>query len=136
MIKRKGDKFFVAVFTPKHEWKLLGSIMTVRVPDEIRVFCTHFKQPDKHFYIKGQGYPINSELLTMLHNARINFIIIPEDGKRGFKTYIARTKDYLNGSEISEPLTERQRYVPLKECSEINVDRLRLKFNLYGGKKC
>lgn len=133
MIKRKGRKFFVAVFNPRHEWKLLGVSATMHVPQEIKVFCTHFKKPDKHFYIKGQGYPINIELLILLHNARINHIMIPENGKRGFKTYLAKTQDYLNGFEISEPLTERQKCIPLNECTEVTVNKSRLKLMLYGG---
>ena len=133
MIKRKGKKFYVCVFNPKTAWKLLGSIIKVNAPDEITAFCTHFKQPDKHFYIKGKGYPINVELLMLLHNARIKYIMIPEDGKRDFKAYMAETNAYLNGFDIAEPLTERQKYIPLSECTEIPVNKEQLKNVIYGG---
>ena len=131
MIKRKGSKFFVEVFTPKHDWKLLGIIITISIPDEVDAFVTHFKQPDKHFYIKGLGYPINEELLQMLKNARIEYIIIPEDGKTKFTAYLAETQDYLKGDLIQEPRTERQKTIPLKDLSTIDIDRERLKNYMY-----
>lgn len=79
-----------------------------------KVFVTHIKKPDEHFYIKGQGYAINDELLLVLKRAEIKYILIPEDGKTGFRVYIARVSDYLNGEYIKD--TEPQRVIPLKEC--------------------
>ena len=130
MIKRDGRRFFVKIYNPKPCWKLLGVVITIN-SDGSKAFCTHIKIPDKHFYIKGQGYPINKELLLMLYKAKIDYIVIPEDGKRGFKTYIVETKKYLDGEEISEPLTERQRYIPLIFCDIINIDVWKLKKTLY-----
>jgi len=98
----------------------------------VGAFVTHFKKPDKHFYIKGLGYPINEELLKMLKNALIDYIIIPEDGVRDFKAYLAETKDYLNGMRIHEPLTEAQRCLPKNETIEIPMDRQKLERVLYG----
>jgi hypothetical protein len=135
MIKRKGKRFYLEVYNPANTWKLLGVTAVVHIPDAVNVFCTHFKRPDKHFYIKGRGYPINEELLKMLKNAGINFIIIPEDGKRGFKAYIVETCDYLAGMPVEEPLTERQRCIPLSQLVEIPVDRKQLEFFIYGDKK-
>ena len=132
MIKRKGSKFYIEVFNPKHEWKLLGVIITISIPDDVDAFVTHFKHPDKHFYIKGLGYPINEELLQMLKNARIEYIILPEDGKTGFIAYLAETKEYLNGDLIQEPRTERQKTIPLKTLSTIKMDKERLKKYMYG----
>ena len=132
MIKRTGNKFILEVFNPKHEWKLLGKLMTICVPDECEAFLTHFKMPEKHFYIKGLGYPINEELLQMLKNAGIEYIVIPESGKTGFSAYLAETEDYLHGDLIQEPLTEKQRSVPLKSLSKISIDEKRLKNFLYG----
>jgi hypothetical protein len=62
----------------------------------------------------------------MLRNARIEFIIIPEDGKGGFKAYLAETQQYWQGERIQEPHTEPQRVIPLEELSEIAIDRERL----------
>ena len=132
MIKRKGSKFYIEVFTPKHEWKLLGVVITISIPDDVDAFVTHVKRPDKHFYIKGLGYPINEELLQMLKNARIEYIIIPEDGKTGFLAYLAETHDYLKGDLIQEPRTERQRSVPLNTLTTIDIDKNRLKNYIYG----
>ena len=131
MIKRNGYKYHVEIFNPKHMWKYLGRIIILQ--DNTKVFCTHMKKPNKHFYIKGKGYPINVELLMLLHNARIKYIMIPEDGKRDFKAYMAETNAYLNGFDIAEPLTERQKYIPLSECTEIPVNKEQLKNVIYGG---
>jgi hypothetical protein len=120
LIKRIKNHFYLEVFNPTHDWKLLGAIATVFIPDEVDVFCIHFKRPDVHFYIKGLGYPINAELLHMLSLGDIEYIIIPEDGKRGFKTYLVETKAYLNGNIIKEPLTEEQRCIPLKQCTVVD----------------
>ncbi|MBE3094256.1 MAG: hypothetical protein IMZ52_04435 [Actinobacteria bacterium] len=132
MIRRKGSKFYLEVFNPQHDWKLLGIIITINIPDEQSAFVTHIKKPEIHYFIKGQGYPINEELLKMLKNARIEYIIIPESGKTGFKAYIAETENYLKGELVSEPMTEKQRSVPLKELSTIDIDEERLKNYMYG----
>jgi hypothetical protein len=102
------------------------------IPDEQEAFATHVKLPEKHFYIKKLGYPINEELLKMLKNANIDYIIIPENGKTGFRSYIAFTDDYLNGELIKEPLTEQQRVIPLRNLDTIEIDKERLKNVLYG----
>jgi len=114
-IKHKNKKFYVEIFTPEHNWKYLGKVS--RFKDE-NVFVTHIKNPEKHFYIKEQGYPINKELLDALHNARIRYILIPERGKTGFRAYISKTDEYRHGTEISEPLTERQKVIPLRKLHE------------------
>ena len=56
MIRRKGDKFLLEVFTPKHTWKMLGIVITIHIPDAVDAFLVHFKKPDYHFYIKGLGF--------------------------------------------------------------------------------
>lgn len=132
MIKRKGNKFYVEVFTPKHEWKLLGIVITISIPDDVDAFVTHVKVPNKHFYRKGLGYPINEELLQMLKNGRIEYIIIPEDGVREKRAFLAETKDYLHGDLIQEPKTERQRVIPSGNLDTIDIDFDRLKRYLYG----
>lgn len=132
MIKRKGNKFYVEIFTPKHTWKLLGIVISISIPDDVDSFVTHFKRPDKHFYIKGLGYPINEELLQMLKNARIEYIIIPEDGVREKRAFLAETRDYLHGDLIQEPKTERQRVIPLKSLDTIDIDFDGLKRHMYG----
>ena len=131
MIKIKGRSFYLEVFNPKPGWKLLGKLIIINYNGEKKCFATHFKRPDLHFFIKGLGYPINEELLTMLRNAGIEYILIPEQGKRGFKAYIGAIKDYLDGELINEPLTEKQRSIPLKNLDEINVDRDKLQKYIY-----
>lgn len=132
MIKRKGNRFYLEVFIPKNDWKLLGIVIKINIPDECDAFVVHFKKPEVHYYIKGQGYSINEELLKMLKNAHIDYIIIPEDGKTGFHAFIAETDDYLRGELVQEPKTETQRSIPLKELSTIDIDREKLKNCMYG----
>lgn len=132
MIKRKGSRFYLEVFNPQHDWKFLGMVITINIPDECEAFVVHFKKPEVHYYIKGRGYSINEELLKMLKNARIDYIIIPEDGKTGFTAFIADTDKYIHGELRHEPLTEPQRSVPLNELSTVDIDRERLKNCMYG----
>ncbi len=132
MIKRKGSRFYLEVYNPQHDWKLLGIVIVIMVPDEKECFVTHVKQPDKHFFIKALGYPINEELLKMLKNANIEYIVIPENGKTGFRAYIAFVEDYLNGESVSEPMTEHQKMIPLRNLDTIEIDREKLKRYLYG----
>ena len=132
MIKRKGGRFYLEVFTPKHDWKLLGIVITISIPDEVDAFVTHVKVPKKHFFIKKLGYSINEELLQMLKNAHIEYILIPEDGVREKRVFLAEAKDYLHGELIQEPKTERQRVIPLKNLDTIDIDFDRLKRLVYG----
>lgn len=132
MIRRKGNKFLLEVFTPEHAWKMLGIVITIHIPDAVDAFLVHFKKPDVHFYIKGQGYPINYELLKMLRNALIDYILIPEDGKTGFRVYIAGASDYLHGESVHEPRTEEQRCIKLRELDTLPLDKEKLRRMLYG----
>lgn len=129
MIKRKGRKYYVEIFNPEHIWKYIGQIITIQ--DGANVFCTHLKKPHKHFYIKGLGYPINNELLIELYSIKIDRILIPEDGQRGFKCYLANTKKYLKGTQISEPFTEQQMVIPLSDLEEIEIPKEKLKGAIY-----
>ena len=132
MIKRTGNRFYLEVFNPIHEWKLLGKLMTICIPDDCEALCVHIKNPERHFYIKGRGYPINAELLKMLKNAKIEYIVIPESGKTGFSAYLAEVEEYFAGDLIHEPLTEEQRCVPLNSLTKISIDEQQLKNFLYG----
>lgn len=128
-IRRKGDKFYVECFSPVHEWKFAGRLMN---NGSKIIFITHFKNPEKHFYIKGLGYPVNEELLCMLRNADVKDIIIPEDGKRGFTSYLGSINGYLHGEFISEPKTEPQRSIPLKDLEIVDIKEDVLRRFLYG----
>lgn len=129
MIRHKGNKFYVEVFNPQHEWKYQGRVINLKEGQQ--AFLTHLKIPSKHFYIKRQGYPINKELLETLKNAKINYIIIPERGKTGFRCYLSPTTEYLHGETISEPLTEMQRVIPLRELKEVDIPEEKIKGILY-----
>lgn len=118
-VTRRNKKFYLEVFTPRHEWKYIGVVHSFNNFD---AFITHFKQPDKHFYNKGLGYPMNEELLNMLKCAGINRIILPEKGKREFKAYMGLVSEYLAGDLISEPKTEKQRSVALESLTQVALD--------------
>ena len=68
----------------------------------------------------------------MLRTAQVEYILIPEQGKRGFKAYIGVIEDYLEGNLIQEPLTEKQRSVPLNNLDEIDIDQGKLQNYMYG----
>lgn len=125
-IKRRGKSFYLEVFNPKPGWKFLGKIITINYYGEKKCFATHVKIPEIHFFIKNLGYPLNNELLKMLKTAGIEYILIPERGKRGFKAYIGVIEDYLDGELIHEPLTEEQKSISLKNLDEINIDEKKL----------
>ena len=127
-IKKEGNKFYFETFYPKHEYKYMGKLVSF---NDTKVFIIHIKKPEIHFYIKGQGYPINEELLKMLHNAGIEYIVIPEQGKTGFKTYLANIGDYLKGDLIHEPHTEAQRVIILRTLKEIDIPKDKLEKMLY-----
>ena len=134
-IKRRGKSFFLEIFNPEPGWRFLGKTIVISYPgigEGTECFVTHFKRPEFHFYIKNLGYPINEEVLKMLRTAGIKYILIPEQGKRGFKAYIGAIKDYLTGELIDEPLTEKQRCVPLKTLDEIGVEQDKLQKYIYG----
>jgi hypothetical protein len=123
------------VFNPKPSWKFLGRIITINhlgMYGEEKCFCSHIKIPERHFYIKNLSYPVNEELLKMLNTAGIKYILIPEQGKHGFKAYVGAVKDYLKGGLIDEPLTEKQRSIPLENLDEIKVERNKLQKYIYG----
>ena len=67
----------------------------------------------------------------MLKNAQIDYIIIPEDGVREKRAFLAETKDYLHGELIQEPRTERQRVIPSKGLDTIDIDFEGLKRLMY-----
>jgi len=115
-IERFGRRFYLygdrSIF--------LGSVATI---NGVRCFITHIKKPSKHFYTKGQGYPINYELLKVLERAGVGCIIIPEDGKTGFRCYLAKVEDYLDGVLVKEPFIEPQKVIPLKQLKMIDLDK-------------
>ena len=89
-----------------------------------KVFITHIKIPSRHFYIKGRGYPINEELLKVLKRAGIRYIFIPEETKReGFRVWIGKVEDYLNGERIVEPKAEPQMSIPLDWLTLTNLTK-------------
>ena len=112
----KGKSFYL-------DNRLLGVKTFARVDGRLeRVFVTHVKKPERHFYVKAHGYPVNEELLHLLKNIDIDYILIPEDGRSGFRVYLACVSDYLSGVAVDN-YGEKQRCIPLKNLRCVNVDR-------------
>ena len=110
-ITRRGKYFYLQTYYPKPKEKCLGCLITINGHP---LFMTTIKDPAKHFMIKIRGYAINTELLRMLRMARIKYLLIPEDGKTGFRVYHVTLDTYLyHGETIKEPHTEEQTGVPL-----------------------
>jgi len=99
--------------------KFLGKLARTK---EEEIFITHVKDPARHFYIKGQGYAINYDLLIILLNRGVKNILIPEDGKTGFRVYLATVDAYMKGEGLYED-EDAQRVVPLKELPPVDVPR-------------
>lgn len=99
--------------------KFLGKLAVTR---DGEVFITHVKDPERHFLVKIQGYSMNYELLIALHNRGVEKILIPEEGKTGFRVYLATVDDYIKGEGVYED-EDAQRCVPLKELPTIDISR-------------
>jgi len=123
-ITKEGNKFYFELFYPEHRKVFMGNVVKFI---DTKVFVVHIKKPDVHFYIKGQGYPINEELLNMLFNADIQYILIPERGKTGFKAWLGTTKEYIKGDLIHEPHTEPQRVIPLRWLKTLDIGEDKIK---------
>lgn len=108
-IYKKDNRFYL------DNYKYLGKV-------EKGIFVIHTKKPDIHFYIKGRGYPINEELLKVLRRGGVKDILIPEEGKTGFRIYLGNVEEYLNGERIEEPHTEPQRVIPLERLEKIKEE--------------
>ena len=61
-------------------------------------------------------------MLCRLHSVGVQYVVVPENGKRGFNVYIAPISDYIRGVVVSEPQTEEQRVIPLKDMNVVNHD--------------
>lgn len=94
------------------EGRMVGSIYN-------GTFITN-RNPKKHYYILGRGYPIADEILKFLDEHDINTIIIKERG-RLLRYYRASVKQYLKGKLLQHAPFELQRVVPLNELEEIKV---------------
>jgi len=120
MIRKQNKKYYLKY---KENWKFMGKTLEI---NESKAFCTHIKQPDKHFFVKYRGYPINEELLQFLLDNNISLLIIPEDGKTGFKAYLATVISYINGESIKWD-EDVQRVIPLKDLEQITINEHHLR---------
>jgi hypothetical protein len=103
--------------------KFLGKIAKNKDGDEF--FMTHIKDPERHLMKKYQGYCINLATLNVLMNRGITSILIPEDGKTGFRGFIGTVTQYLQGIMVVEDEDE-QRCVPLVELTRIPLEKAKI----------
>ena len=120
MIKHKGNKFYLEIFTPEHRWKYLGKVIDFY---GICCFMTHLKIYEKHFFYKYLTYPINLELLDKLKLINVKLVAIPENNYQMVKIYLAPLKKLLQGGIVHEPSTEKQRCIPLEEMKVVEMDK-------------
>jgi hypothetical protein len=99
--------------------KFLGKL--AKNKDE-EFFITHVKDPERHYYVKGQGYPINHELLTLLYNRGVQKILIPEEGKTGFRVYLGFVEDYSKGERLHED-EDAQCSIPLHDLAPVDISK-------------
>ncbi|MBS3748143.1 MAG: hypothetical protein KGY67_00400 [Candidatus Thermoplasmatota archaeon] len=116
-------------FVGEYDQKYLGKIITDKQNEKF--FITSLKQRGRHYYFKGQGYPVNKELIHMLRKINVNYIIIPEQRNQTFKTYLATTEQYYKGRKVKEKHVEEQRVIPLKKLKEITFPKEKIKQILY-----
>jgi hypothetical protein len=72
-----------------------------------------FRESSKHFYIKGRGYPISSDILRDLHNRGVTEVCIVERTKTQTRAFTCELNDYLKCSEFSWGGYDPQRCYPL-----------------------
>ena len=133
-IRRKKRRFYLEVFNPEYRTLFMGSVCTVSAGKSdslVRVFVTHIKRPDRHFKVLERGYAVNYDLLRMVKQIGVTLIIVPEDGKNGFRVWSAPIDLFLNGEALHDE--EEQRVVPLAEMHQLSekVDKEQIRHLLF-----
>ena len=78
------------------------------------------RYPKKHYFIKGNSYPISTEILNWLREHGINDILIVEKCIKGDKHWNGTVAQYLDGADVKEGDFEHQKSVPLSELTQVN----------------
>jgi len=80
-----------------------------------------WRTPKKHFYIKGQGYPISTSILDRLKELGVTIIRIIEinrkDGRN--KVYETMIEHYETATTFQENGYDEQKCCPLKRMVEV-----------------
>ena len=120
---RKIDRDFYLFHSDGRRFRLgkLGFITDKDRVTKIHIFISHVKKPERHYYVKGRGYPLNLELLHSLKAGGVNLVMIPEEGKTGFRCYSGTVDQYLCGEMVCDGM-EEQRCVPLDDLKQLDVD--------------
>ena len=77
-----------------------------------------YRNPKIHFYRKGLGYPISTEVLEFLKMINVRKILIIEEG-RYIKKYWCHIFDYDDENPFKEKGYDEQKCFPLKNMEEI-----------------
>lgn len=99
----------------KDNWIMFNGRKTGHIYDGTYISV---RNPKKHYYVLGRGYPISEEILIWLKKHNIMDIQIIEEGKK-VRKFLARIDHYLDAPLIEHPPFEKQRSVPLTELEEI-----------------
>lgn len=76
------------------------------------------RNPKKHFFVKGLGYPISEDILYELKWLECRWIVVIEEGTR-ISIFKAALSDYLNAPVFQETGFDKQRCFPLKKMEKI-----------------
>jgi hypothetical protein len=95
--------------------KIVGEIVR-----EQSLYITR-RNPDEHYYRKGKGYPISTDILDRLSGMGIKDILILEDDipNRVHNRYFMHVADYMSEPVFQELNYDPQRCAPLIEAEKI-----------------
>lgn len=79
------------------------------------------RDTQKHYYVKGGGYPVTNDVLKLLKEYNVKFIQIVEHGSKATTVYRTTLEKYQNAVLIKEGKFEPQRCVPLVEMEKIST---------------
>jgi len=97
------------------EIRLKGKIVGKLIGD---TYYTH-RDPDRHFYHKGRGYPISTSVLNKIKEMGCKYVFIIEDSPER-KKYKVRLKRFEEVNSFQEIGFDSQKCLPLKEFIEMD----------------
>jgi hypothetical protein len=83
------------------------------------VYVSH-RNTREHYFIKGKGYPISTDVLKFLSSQNIRLIRIIELGAKGTHIYETSLLNYVQAPTFKEGDFEEQRCYPLKSMTMVN----------------
>ena len=82
------------------------------------VYYSH-RDPKKHYYVMGGGYPISNSILKKLTTMGVKNVIIIEHAKKGIQFWFAPLEKHKKTVMIEHEPYDQQRCLPLSEQENI-----------------